>query len=192
MHAVLSPSLLSCSLSSLLKSSGALWISKGSEKGRPQCPRGPSAGLTHVTTCPSLLCVNTAETTVLTPHHLTPCRPYIVPSRSRAGMCCSKRTNLGPQTEGHSHSYRRTPRCLTAIIRNKSRSPTAKIPPFPHTSHYRGLFFASILNQQGFVWLRERPTSWGESQLQVRGSRRAREASQKSSQDEKLAFQIDS
>lgn len=91
-----------------------------------------------------------------------------------------------------SHNYRRTPRCLTAIIRNKSRSPAAKIPPFPHTSHYRGLFFASILNQQGFVWSRERPTSWGESQLQVRGSRRAREASQKSSQDEKLAFQIDS
>ncbi|CAB1427625.1 unnamed protein product [Pleuronectes platessa] len=42
----------------------------------------------------------------------------------------------------------------------------------------------------GVVWLREKPVSWGESQLQVRGHTESGERQPAVPQDEKLAFQL--
>lgn len=72
---------------------------------------------------------------------------------------------------------------------DKSRSPAAKSPPFPHTLHYRNSFWPDP-KPVGVVWLRERAMSWGESQLQVRGHAESGKRQPKVLQDEKLAFQM--
>lgn len=149
-HAVFRPSLFSCSLSPLLKWPGALWISTGVRKGQPYCPR--VAGFAHAATCLSLICVNAGGVTVLAPHHLNCRTPTLSPVQRRPLAHTPECDEANTQTCGipkrmgagwvGGGGVRSTPRRLTAIIRNKSRSPAATSPPFPHTSHYRGLFLS--------------------------------------------------
>lgn len=65
----------------------SLWESCGFQrvrKGQPTVLSKESRGINVCYHLSSLLCVNTAGVTVLTPQHLTPCCLYIVPSCSHA------------------------------------------------------------------------------------------------------------
>lgn len=128
---------------------------QGSEKGSPTVREWPAVGFAHAATCLSLICVNGGSVTVLAPHHrdfrsptlsLVHRRPLAhTPERDEANtQTCGrpKRMGAGWKREREGGGVRSTPRRLTAIIRNKSRSPAATSPPLPHTSHYRGLFLS--------------------------------------------------
>lgn len=201
-HAVFPPSLLSHSLSPLLKWPGALRISIGVRKGQPYCPRGPAPAFTHAATCPSLLCVNAAGgVTVLAPHHLNPRTPNLLPVHHCPRAHTLERDEANTQTCGipkrmgvqGTRLGARPPAVLQLSYGINQGVPLLPAHPFLTLPIAEDSFSASILHQQGFVWSGERPTSWGESEWRVRRSRREREAgSQKSFKDEKLAFQIDS
>lgn len=156
----------------------------------------------HAATCLSLICVNAGGVTVLAPHHLNRRTPTLSLVHRRPFARTPERDEANTQTCG-------IPKRMGAGWK-RGRMGGCSLDPLPSNSYHteqikesrcyqptlfltlpitEDSFSASVLHQQGFVWSGERPTSWGESQLQVRGSRRERGRQPK---DEKLAFQIDS
>lgn len=88
MHAVFSFSLSVLPLSvAPFEVFGSPVAFKGSEKGSPTVLSKAGRGINVCYHLSSLLCVNTAGVTVLTPRHLTPCHLYIVPSCSHTLKC---------------------------------------------------------------------------------------------------------
>lgn len=151
MHTVFSLSLFSHFLSLLLKCLGSCGFQRV-RKGQPTVQSKEGHRINACYHLLSLLCVNTAGVTVITPRPLTPWCLYIVPSYSHTDTlkCMSYWANAQTHTHGgagaHILTYRNMHTTTVGPLLSdnhysieKPRHPTGKSPPFPHTSHCRVL-----------------------------------------------------
>lgn len=154
-----------CSLA-LCRTFWSLWESCGFQrvrKGQPTVLSKAGRGINACYHLSSLLCVNTTGVTVLTPRHLTPHCLYIVLSCShthRNAWVTEQMHTLMSSACAHIHTYKNVRGTSVEPLLSdnpshwdKSRGPADKTPPFPHTSHYRGLFLAQAKTSGGlFSW----------------------------------------